>query len=144
MTSDAILSPALSRPKIHRRPSLPPAPQKVPMPFNMGSGMVFLVGLVLLAVVANLMFGSSSEETQVANVPVAEEAEVIAPREMALAGALEEKSPGNVIVIKGEDAAIVGQMAKIPTRNEQITEIKAVSNIDKNAGRELLSIINKY
>ncbi len=48
------------------------------------------------------------------------------------------------INIQGNSGSIVGQMAKIPTENDQITEIKTVSDVDNTAGRELLSIISKY
>lgn len=51
---------------------------------------------------------------------------------------------GGTIVIKDDKQAIVGQMAKIPSQNQQITEIKSVSNVDNNIGRELLSIVGKY
>jgi len=51
---------------------------------------------------------------------------------------------GKTIVLKGVNESIIGQMARIPLENEQITEIKSVSDIDNSAGRELLSIINKY
>jgi hypothetical protein len=48
------------------------------------------------------------------------------------------------ILLKGQTESIVGQMAKIPVQNEQITEIKAITDIDNSAGHELLSIISKY
>lgn len=48
------------------------------------------------------------------------------------------------IVLEGNNGTIVGQMARIPLENEQITEIKPLQDIDNVAGRELLSIINKY
>ncbi len=53
-----------------------------------------------------------------------------------------EKSP--LIVITGDAGTIVGQMARIPAENEQVTEIKSPSEVDKETGRELLSIIGKY
>ena len=54
-----------------------------------------------------------------------------------------EKS-GKIILLQGKSESIIGQLTKIPVENEQITEIKAVSDIDNGAGRELLSIISKY
>ena len=50
----------------------------------------------------------------------------------------------DTIILQGDADAIVGQLVKIPAENEHITEIKSVSEIDNNAGRELLSIISKY
>lgn len=48
------------------------------------------------------------------------------------------------IVLQDKNDSIIGQMARIPLENEQITEIKSASDVDNSAGRELLSIINKY
>ena len=48
------------------------------------------------------------------------------------------------IIIEGKSEAIVGQMAKIPSENGNIADIKTVSEVDNRAGRELLSIISKY
>ncbi len=50
----------------------------------------------------------------------------------------------NTIVIQGKDEAIVGQMAKIPAASRAPGEIESISKVDKQAGRELLSIISKY
>ncbi|MBY0406780.1 MAG: hypothetical protein K2Q01_03750, partial [Rickettsiales bacterium] len=55
-----------------------------------------------------------------------------------------DASQGQTIVLQGQNEAIIGQMARIPMENEQITEIKPASDVDNGAGRELLSIINKY
>ena len=57
---------------------------------------------------------------------------------------LTDNSQGKTIILQGKNEAIIGQMARIPTENEQITEIKSASEVDNKAGRELLSIINKY
>ncbi len=59
-------------------------------------------------------------------------------------GELLAEDANQMIVLKGDSEAIIGQLAKIPAEHEHITEIKAVSEIDSNAGRELLSIISKY
>lgn len=53
-------------------------------------------------------------------------------------------SDHKIIVLEDNGGSIVGQMAKIPLENEQITEIKPLQDIDNGVGRELLSIINKY
>lgn len=55
-----------------------------------------------------------------------------------------DDSRGKTIILQGQNEAIIGQMARIPLENEQITEIKSASEVDNSAGRELLSIINKY
>jgi hypothetical protein len=53
-----------------------------------------------------------------------------------------EKPP--TILLRGQSEAIIGQMAKIPAENEPVIETRAISAVDNNAGRELLSIISKY
>jgi hypothetical protein len=50
----------------------------------------------------------------------------------------------NTIVLRDQTTSIIGQMARIPLENEHITEVKPLHDIDNAAGRELLSIINKY
>lgn len=48
------------------------------------------------------------------------------------------------IHIQGPSESIVGQLARIPSENGSIADIKTVSEVDNRAGRELLSIIGKY
>ena len=62
-----------------------------------------------------------------------------------------QTNAGSVIAAKPirlEDQAgggvIIGQFAKIPPHNEDITEVRHVYPVDKQAARELLSIIAKY
>lgn len=69
--------------------------------------------------------------------------DAISAAQAAPATPLKDKS-GSTILLKDHSGAIIGQMAKIPLENEQITEIKAINDIDNGAGRELLSIISKY
>ncbi len=70
--------------------------------------------------------------------------EVLAQLPAPAADKMTDESKGKTINLQGKNESIVGQMARIPLENEQITEIKSVSDIDNSAGRELLSIINKY
>lgn len=51
---------------------------------------------------------------------------------------------GKSVVLQGHNAMIVGQMAKIPLENEQITEVKPLQEVDNGAASELLSIVSKY
>jgi hypothetical protein len=140
MTSEAIL-PApmpLSRPKVHRLPA-PSRPQKVPVPM----GVIFsllMAGVVVIMIVSRMFMGHGEEGSK----KIASQS-AISPVSEAVASVPEaQKMAGNTIYIKDQNSGIVGQMAKIPAQNEQITEIKAVSNVDKHAARDLLSIINKY
>jgi hypothetical protein len=55
-----------------------------------------------------------------------------------------QSDTNQTIIIEGKSEAIVGQMAKIPSENGNIADIKTVSEVDNRAGRELLSIISKY
>jgi len=54
------------------------------------------------------------------------------------------EKPGTTITLKDKSGSIVGQMARIPVENEQITEVKAINTVDNGSGHELLSILNKY
>jgi len=51
---------------------------------------------------------------------------------------------GATILLQDKTSGIVGQMAKIPLENEQITEVKAINEVDNGGGHELLSIVGKY
>lgn len=62
----------------------------------------------------------------------------------SLSVSITDGSAGKTIILQGGTDSIIGQMARIPLENEPITEIKSASDIDNHAGRELLSIINKY
>lgn len=92
--------------------------------------------LPAVAVVSNRMAPPVHEE--ISMLPAA-----IGEAQAAPALPLHPKS-GSTIRLKDHSGAIIGQMAKIPLENEQITEIKAINDIDNDAGRELLSIISKY
>ena len=50
----------------------------------------------------------------------------------------------SIIMLKDKSSVIVGQMARIPLENEQITEVKPINDVDNRGGRELLSIVGKY
>jgi len=63
---------------------------------------------------------------------------------MPIMASLQPDRSAKVISLTDNSGGIVGQMVKIPAENEQITEIKALRDIDNDAGRELLSIISKY
>ena len=49
-----------------------------------------------------------------------------------------------VITLHNNSDTIVGQMAKIPSQNESITEVKPANEVDKQGSRDLFSIVNKY
>lgn len=48
------------------------------------------------------------------------------------------------IRLKDDSSVIVGQMARIPIENGEITEVKRINTVDNGGGRELLSIVGKY
>ena len=68
----------------------------------------------------------------------------VTPASTPVQDQLTDDSRGKTIILQGKNEAIIGQMARIPLENEPITEIKSASEVDNSAGRELLSIINKY
>jgi hypothetical protein len=140
MNNKDIASRTVTRPKVHRLPA--PVVHTKPMLSLVSSrpqvkkhsfaaltvGLMALVGIGgALAMVGhkNALVGSITIGTPVTTAVLA--------------------SSPDTIMLQGDDAdKIVGQLVKIPAENEHITEIKSVSEIDNNAGRELLSIISKY
>jgi len=144
-------SAAAPRPKIHR---LPPAashsPEKHPYTAN-SSGLwrwgafLFVLGLVWTVGQKQATAYFKHDTLKLAALAPVENIQpesILQPLSDAQAAALPERPA--TIMLRGSSETIIGQMAKIPAENEQITEIKAVSEVDNNAGRELLSIISKY
>mgnify|MGYP006888296259 CR=1 FL=1 len=121
---------AASRPKVHRLPALPKRKAAKSLP-STGLLLMALVGITALALNQQLQYGQASAH-------VAPEANAIS------ASTVSDQKTDNSIVIQGQNNAIVGQMAKIPSQSQKISEIKTVSNVDNSGGRDLLSIINKY
>ncbi len=124
----------LSRPKIHRLPAASRRPAAVLPPAVIIA--LLLATLVFGVSVNRAMFGPSSANA------VAETPAYMAETHAGLDAPAAEAA--DTIVIKGENQAIVGQLAKIPMQNQQITGITSVSNVDKGGNRDLLSIIGKY
>lgn len=135
MYAKAIVEFPLSRPKIHRLPA-----SLLPRRDTHGArqviyGLGFLVALTFLAFATdrlahrNAAFPETGQET-----PQTSEA----PR------SLTSRSQNQTIILTGEKEGIVGQLAKIPAQNQQMSEIKTISEVDNRAGRELLGIISKY
>lgn len=140
-----------SKPKVHRLPALVTRKKKKPTDIFKRSPMFLFAGLVMLLFAAS--FSIKKPESEALTVKPSDDAKTImadndpvAPITMADArvGSVLPEKISKTIVIKGQAGIIIGQMAKIPAESEQITEIKAVSDIDNDAGRELLSIISKY
>jgi len=121
----------LSRPKVHR---LPVAARHTS---RKSQNMLVSVAAILTFVVMGVSYSKFSDK-QAAELPD------IMPVTANLNPLKAPEKENDTIVIKDDNQTIVGQMAKIPSRNQQITEIKSVSNVDKGTGRELLSIIGKY
>lgn len=125
----------LSRPKVHRLPVAP-----VRYSYNYGLwGFAVASILVLLSggiIISQAIFKGLS------SMDMAQEA----PTSMAAtpAEAVKSDASSDTIIIRDEKQAIVGQLARIPAQNQQITGIKSVSNVDNAASPELLSIVGKY
>lgn len=145
MYSEAMVSAPLSRPKIHRLPVTLLHDRRHAK--NRRAAIVTtaaIVSLTLLAYMADRLARSGAE-------PVAQEPaipDIYEPKAMTDAApakaALAPAASGQSIVIRGEHGGIIGQLARIPTQNQQMTEIKTISEIDNRAGRELLGIIGRY
>jgi hypothetical protein len=140
--ASSVISP---RPKVHRLPGHLLRPAKKPS----AAGLIFLKSGTMLAVIFMVFIGLSQIIPQLSATQgsVAQTLQVSASipvAEVMVATLRPEKSKDGTIVIVGQSGSIIGRLAKIPAQNEQITEIKPVSEVDNKAGRELLSIINKY
>jgi hypothetical protein len=138
MTSSSATMTLSTRPKIHRLPAMAKPPKKFTLPPG-----VMTAAIVLIIAGTGIGLSRQSVEATTAKAAAIPEEVKIAP-EIKDPGANSPHTPSSTIVIKDKNEGIVGQMAKIPSPNVQITEIQAVSNVDKASGRELLSIVNKY
>ncbi|MDE3059962.1 MAG: hypothetical protein KGJ06_03010 [Pseudomonadota bacterium] len=138
MSSIVAASPC-SRPKIHR---LPVRSSRFSTKRLLGwlAVVALFSGLSLLAQKEVSDF-SAAESMQAGRMPEAT-VSVAAAQSAPVATPLARQQ--KTIMLKGKSEFIVGQLAKIPTESEQITEIKPLSDIDNHAGHELLSIISKY
>jgi hypothetical protein len=172
MNASIIATSASSRPKIHRRPAF--LAHKAPEPIAAAPRRPYVPSAAVVsgtAFLALLMVAFTLKHEDVPAPPPVEQgvltisvpilppspvevtARHVAPEPpspslssgmISDAQASVPNKPMKTIRLQGESEMIVGQMAHIPADNEQITEIKAVSDIDNGAGRELLSIISKY
>lgn len=131
-----------SRPKVNRPPAfLQPKPRTNSYVKMLVRGLA-IAAVLLIAVAVIEKTAHLAKKTETANAPAsAESAGMLSP---SIGDAQAYSGPGKTFVLQGGSETIVGQMARIPAENEQITELKSVSDIDNDAGRELLSIISKY
>jgi len=128
-----------SRPKIHRLPNLPPPAPSRRILINYPLLLSCLAALGLL-VMAQLHKRSSSDPAD----SISNASDILPPVSDAQASVPSFDQPGQTMRFQDKDEVIIGRLARIPAQNEQITEIKPISEVDKDAGRELLSIISKY
>lgn len=171
MSAITATSTPVARPKVHR---LPASHTRKPDPFFHKKVFSFapyvLGGLVVFALLASIppqnrkltqsepvrkasmlpQISVTSEKNTVSkpeaklalNNAQAMPSVIIAPTSVVLNKVADVKR--ETIILQGNKESIVGRMARIPMQNEPITEIKSFSEVDNSAGRELLSIINKY
>lgn len=138
MNAKPIAVAPISRPKIHRLPKSRERRRAPALPLAVLTAVALTVMLLAAKKTTDILRRDPARAVRLEK-PVANSLVSDAAASMAL-------PPRNsqTIVLKGSEGAIIGQMARIPLENEQITEIKAVSDVDNHAGRELLSIISKY
>jgi hypothetical protein len=144
MNHEAVAPVLSSRPKIHRLPAtVLRSPEKPRLRSVLLKGGVMMAALTIVVVMLGWVVSlSSASRESFARVLAGSGG---APVSDAMASTLLSASPSDsTIVLADKSGTIVGRMAKIPAQNEHITEIKPVSEVDNRAGRELLSIINKY
>jgi hypothetical protein len=136
MSSQAIMTLPLSRPKVHRPPALRDgAPDRRPL-------LLLVAGVSLLALAISKVSSAPQQIEQAAPMTemktAIEQAQSVEPTPAAPA-----KSSDTIVIEEGNQA-IIGQMARIPTQNKTATDIRTVTSLDKEDGKELLSIVNKY
>ncbi len=149
--NDVVTLP-VSRPKIHRLPASlsSPEPRYSLRSFRIARG-VRMLGLLVVVSVA-LFIGSrlSGPSSIGGDATVTVAAARLSPASgdaMASIPDIQTLNPdgtSKTIHIEGKSEAIVGQLARIPSENSNLSDIKTVSEVDNRAGRELLSIISKY
>jgi hypothetical protein len=156
MSNTDIVTPPLSRPKIHRLPvSLSSHKRSGPQQLSSfvqqhlvshaHRGMKMTILLVTVSaglfIASQMVSGSRHTDNPLAVArlePASGDAMASIPRMHAMG------RNNKTIHIEGKSEAIVGQLARIPSENGNISDIKTVSEVDNRAGRELLSIIGKY
>lgn len=129
MSQQAVTSPSLSRPKVHRLPLVTVKQINPAAPFL---GAVF--SLFVMFVGAGFWVFSSIDQSPAFL------------HEMGVSKAIASVKvmPANTIVIKDDKQAIIGQLSKIPVQNQKITGIQSVSNTDSVSNAQLLSIVSKH
>ncbi|MDE3016101.1 MAG: hypothetical protein KGI29_04175 [Pseudomonadota bacterium] len=138
MDSAITMLATLPRPKIHRLPALSrnrtPLLAAVHRPVFLPFAVLLVLSFAVMAIQKQIIdfSGSSHAVPFLPPVIVDARASVVPP----------EKSPATM-VFTGQSGTIIGQFVRMPADNEQITEIRPVSDVDKTAGRELLSIISR-
>lgn len=136
----------LSRPKIHRLPAawqVKPEP-KIRVAINYPL-VISCVGVFGLLVAAQLHKRPANVATgQISKLQSSTSHLIPAPVSDAMASVPVPGKPGQTIVLQDKSEIIIGQLTRIPSETEQITEIKPITEVDKSSGRELLSIISKY
>lgn len=132
-------TPTLSRPKIHRLPVNKPLPvPRVSIAFPRPVFLPFTVAVTAL-------FAVFAIQKQVTHLSGATHAAPFLPPVIVDANASvlpAEKSP-ETLIFAGASGTIVGRFAHVPSDVSQITEVHPITSIDKEAARELLSIISR-
>ncbi len=130
MPSQAIMTMPLSRPKVHRPPVFRgDARGKRPLAVFLATG---LTVLLLASWMSNQRHDFTEMKTQ---IEPAQRVESTQPQMV---------KQSDTIVIKEGNQAIIGQLARIPVQNKAAPEVQTVTSLDKEDGKELLSIVNKY
>jgi hypothetical protein len=154
MNSASMTQTLHTRPKVFRPPAAlfaePVASDDMPrsplsLVFPLGAG-ALLIAIFLIAISHQSPAPKAlTAQNAGPDMTLAEPRIILSPPVAeAVTASLPVEKQGKIIALQGQSGAIIGQMAKIPSENEQITEIRPVSEVDKNAGRELLSIVSKY
>jgi hypothetical protein len=155
MKSGSMTAASTSKPKIHRFPPKPPrksaqTPSVEKKPgksgwFVLAAATVLLTTITFIVLIGSPGPGRSRQDMResIVTEPIKADVSPLAIQG-AVASPLSPEEQEKTIVIQEGGDAIVGQMAKLPPTSQSPSEIETISKVDKQAGRELLSIINKY
>ncbi len=136
MTGQAIMTLPHSRPKVHRPPIRVASGQQRPV---LGLLLGVALGLWLLS---SLRAGGPDPVAEMTEMKTAIEPAQRVEQPQSQQAVVAKTA--DTIVIQGDNQAIIGQMARIPVYSKGSAEVQTVTNLDKEDGKELLSIVNRY
>lgn len=149
MNADTLTMTALSRPKTHRPPFIHPVMIQGHAPVRKKSRVKWFNGAIIGMLLLALLLNSVQSNTQAVSRVLADvsrpvsDAHAATPENPAVVATAETGSEKTMRFEDPAGSSIVGQIAKMPVKNDAVSDISIVSN-SKKAAKELLSILGQY